>query len=91
MILADDRTPEQRDALCWLVIGTDPFLSGWGKAQGGPSYAAWACDDSALRDCLAWVEDRGDVKRVRTVIDRPGDRYRPPSGPGHCHIYVWER
>ena len=45
MELVDDRTPEQKKSHSWLVIGTDSFMSGWGKASGGKSYAAWACKE----------------------------------------------
>jgi hypothetical protein len=83
MIIQDDRTPEQKATHTWLVIGTDSFLSGWGKAQDGVSIAAWACRPSDRSKVLAWVESRSDMKRVREVS---GD-YRP-KGSGHCHIYV---
>jgi hypothetical protein len=65
-------------------VGTDNFLSGWGKAKGGKSYAAWACEGyEAAKKAQEWVERRGDMKRVRQVY---GD-YRP-SGTGHLRIYV---
>ena len=85
MILVDDRTEEQKNTH-WLVwLGTDSFMSGWGEAEGGPSYARWACKESELNACESWVRGRGDMKRVRIVA---GD-YVPPSGKGHCHIYVY--
>ena len=80
----DDRTPEQRQTHNVIILATDKFMSGWGLAKGGPSYAGWACRP-ALRGILeARVRNRPDMQRVRVVC---GD-YRPPSGPGHCHIYV---
>lgn len=83
MILQDDRTAEQRETHQHLIIGTDSFLSGWGKADGGTSYAAWACTEGQRKRVLQWVESRGDMKRVRETYGT----YRP-SGRGHCHIYV---
>lgn len=89
MQVQDDRTPEQLTTHTWFVIGTDSFMSGWGQAQGGKSYAAWACEPKHSQLVLAWVERRSDMLRVRETIDPcfDGTRYRP-SGTGHCHIYV---
>ena len=42
-IIKDDRTEEEKRSHAILVIGTDKFMSGWGLAKGGLSYAAWAC------------------------------------------------
>ena len=84
MIFQDDRTPEQKG---WLIcLMTDRFMSGWGEARGGPSYAGWAFSDGELSRCESWVRHRGDAMRVRIVLGS----YRPPTGPGHCHIYVWD-
>ena len=85
MLRDDDRTPEQMQTHTWLVIGTDSFMSGWGKASFGNSYAAWACTPEDRRACLGWVESRSDMKRVR---EAPAHDYRP-SGNGHLHIYVY--
>lgn len=84
----DDRTPEQRQTHTHLVVGTDPFMSGWGEAEYGVSYAAWACKDyNDAKKVQEWVERRSDMKRVRQVYDPPSAPYRP-SGRGHLHIYV---
>ena len=83
MILQDDRTPEQKNTHDWLIVGTDSFMSGWGKAENGVSYAAWACREEDKGEVMAWVEKRGEMKRVREVYGS----YKP-SGHGHCHIYV---
>jgi hypothetical protein len=85
----DDRTEaEQAGGLPVLVIGTDRFLSGWGKADGGPSYAAWATDAENMHTVERWVRSRRDMNRVRLATDKPGDRYRTPGGRGHLHIYA---
>jgi len=84
MIREDDRTPEQMVTHRNLVIGTDSFMSGWGGAAGGASYAAWACEDRDVSTVLAWVESRREMKRVRVTCDP----YRPGSACAHLHIYV---
>jgi len=94
MIRQDDRTPEQQKTHTLLWVGTDSFLSGWGGAQGGTSVAAWACTDATDGETERMIRNRSDMKRVRQVIDRPGNRYYP-RGAAHLHIYVfkphWER
>lgn len=86
MIIQDDRTEEQKKSLTCLVIGTDSFLSGWGEVEGGASYAAWACAPELQRDMIAWVERRGDMKRVRVVYDSPQAPYRPNGR--HARTYI---
>ena len=83
MILQDDRTAAEIKSHSCLVIGTDPFLSGWGEARGGVSYAAWACRPDDLDKVYSWVTARKDMKRVRVTS---GKYY--PKGVGHFHIYV---
>jgi len=83
MEFEDARTEEQKKTHRWIVIGTDSFLSGWGKATGGMSYAGWACKFEDKEKVFKWVSNRGDMKRVKEVY---GD-YRP-RGKGHYHIYV---
>lgn len=87
MKIRDDRTEAQKKALRWLIVGTDPGMSGWGEAEGGTSYAAWACDDDNVEACEAWVMARRDMRRVRRVYAKD---YRP-RGKGHLHIYLWRR
>jgi len=85
MQLRDDRTEEQRRTHHVVWMATDRFLSGWGGAKDGPSYAGWACRPEDTYECERWVRNRGDMQRVREVCSD----YRPPRGPGDCHIYVW--
>jgi len=80
----DDRTPEEMHTHTVLVVGTDSFLSGWGKAAGGLSYAAWACKPEDMHTVERWVRSRGDMRRVRVTCDP----YRPSRGCAHLHIYV---
>lgn len=84
-VFEDDRTGEQRQTHTLAVIGTDSFMSGWGGAEGGLSYAGWACTPEQLNDCREWVEGRSEMKRVR-VIEL--DSYRPTAK--HTHIYVYD-
>ena len=84
MTVVDDRTDAQRATHTYLVVGTDSFMSGWGGAAGGTSYAAWACTGRDLSRVRAWVEGRSDMRRVR-VVSADGGR---PRGRGHAHIYV---
>ena len=87
MKFKDDRTPEQKRTHSSIVLMTDRFMSGWGEAKGGPSYAGWAFEGGNLSRVLSEVRSRSDAMRVRVV----GGDYRPPSGLGHCHIYVWRQ
>lgn len=86
MILQDNRTDEQKRTHTLLIGGTDTFLSGWGKADGGPSFAFWACRPEHANPVESWVRGRGDLQRVRLA----SGGYRPPSGPGHARVYVVE-
>ena len=83
MTIKDDRTGHQRTTHPVIVVGTDSFLSGWGEATGGKSYAGWACRYEDQYKVERWVRKREDIKRVRIV----GSDYKP-QGVGHCHIYV---
>jgi len=84
MIIQDDRTDTQRKTHTFAVVMTDRFLSGWGRASGGASFAAWACTSDDYNECQSWVESRSDAKRVRTVLLKD---YRPRCA--HLHIYVF--
>lgn len=83
MTIQDDRTQEQKKTHVFLIVGTDTFMSGWGKAKNGKSYAAWACLPEHKDRVFNWVESRSDMKRVREIYGE----YRP-GGAGHLHIYV---
>lgn len=87
MEFVDDRTAEQKKTHRFIVLMTDAFMSGWGKATGGVSYAGWACRHEHIDAVECWVRSRGDARRVRIV----GGDYRPRAGTvGHCHIYAVE-
>jgi len=83
MKIQDDRTPEEKTTHSIIVVGTDSFLSGWGEAKGGASYAGWACQYKDLDQVERWVRSRPEMKRVRIV----GNDWRP-KGIGHTHVYV---
>ncbi len=85
MQIQDDRTGIERSTHNCLVVGLDTFLSGWGKAKAGLSYAAWACRPEHQEQVLEWVRGRGDMKGVK-VRDKS---YIPSGNDGsHYHIYV---
>jgi hypothetical protein len=79
----DDRTEEQKITHAVIVGMTDRFMSGWGKADGGTSYAGWACTDQDAPAIERWIRSRMDASRVRVMY-----RTWKPRGKGHCHIYV---
>ena len=83
MKLQDDRTQEEKQTHVCLIGGTDIFLSGWGLAAGGASYAFWACEPKHAHQVMQWVQNRHDIMRIRQV-----SRDYRPSGRGHCHIYT---
>jgi L-alanine-DL-glutamate epimerase-like enolase superfamily enzyme len=83
MTYVDDRTDEQHSTHTIIVVMTDRFMSGWGEAAGGSSYAGWACEPSDMQAVYRWVRSRSDALRVRVVHGH----YRP-SGCRHCHVYV---
>jgi hypothetical protein len=83
MKIQDDRAPEEKITHFIIVVGTDSFMSGWGEAKGGVSYAGWACTPEQYDRVLNWVSNRSEMKRVRIV----GNSWRP-KGIGHTHIYV---
>lgn len=86
MTRQDDRTPKEMETHTWLVIGTDRFLSGWGGAEGGLSYAAWACRPEDGQEVFNWVRRRGDMDNVQESVDSPSEHYRPSCA--HLHIYT---
>jgi len=86
MTLIDDRNDEQRLTLTLAVVGTDRFLSGWGAAGSGASYAGWACTAETVDEVRRRIIHRSDMGRVR-IVSLSGYR---PKGEGHCHIYIAE-
>jgi hypothetical protein len=80
----DDRTEAQKKTHRLAVVGTDPWMSGWGGAEGGASYAAWAFPEGYESAALGMIAQRGDMKRIRVVVL---DDYRPKAA--HTHVYVF--
>lgn len=81
MKIKDRRTDEQKKTLTYLVVGTDSFMSGWGEARDGASYAAWACKPEHVDNVLDKVEARDDMKRVRVVTE--------PYSPQCAHLSIY--
>lgn len=84
MIFQDDRTAAERATLTVLVGGRDSFMSGWGKADGGSSFAYWACEPDQVFAVSSWVEARGDITLVPIADLLEGDRHETE----HCHVYA---
>ena len=83
MEIVDDRTGQDKTDYPVVIVGTDRFLSGWGKAAGGLSYAGWACRLEDVQKVWRWVKNRGDMNRVRIV-----SKTYKPRGCVHFHLYV---
>jgi hypothetical protein len=79
----DDRTVEQITTHPNIVGGRDTFMSGWGEARGGVSYAGWACRDEDVEKVYRWVKSRDEMRAVgvRRV-------WYPKSRNARVHIYV---
>ena len=85
MEFVDDRTEEQKKSHTMIVLATDRFMSGWGPAKNGASYAGWACKPEDWQKVFDWVSSRSEMLRVRLVANN----YRAnPQYCAHCHIYV---
>lgn len=84
MIFKDERTEVERSTHTVLIGGRDSFMSGWGGARGGSSFAYWACEPSDVFTVSAWVEGRGDITLVPIDDLLNTDREEPE----HCHIYT---
>ncbi len=70
--LEDTRTEAERAATRFFAVATDSFMSGWGKASGGRSLYALACE--SLREAETVAENmrkRSDMKRVRITKGLP--------------------
>ena len=80
----DDRTAEQKQTHRLAIVGTDTFMSGWGEASGGMSYAGWAFKDGEESQVWGMMAARSDMQRLRLVLL---DGYRPNAA--HTHIYVF--
>lgn len=85
MIRVDDRTEDEKRTHPLLVVATDRFMSGWGEARDGLSYAAWACRSEDEYRVERWVRARIEMSRVRIVMAKG---YRPGRYCAHLHIYV---
>lgn len=81
MKIVDDRKPEQAKNEV-LVVARDTFLSGWGEAAGGKSYAAWSCKPEDAKTVERWVSGRTDMANVSIQY---ADYI--PKNAAHYHIY----
>ena len=66
----------------WLVKAKDPFLSGWGKAEGGSSWCAWAFSNLDAAMAFEKLLHNTNFQYIGVV----GWPYRPNSA-AHLSIY----
>lgn len=64
------------------IGGVDPWMSGWGGAEGGRSFAIWSCRSGDADAVMAWVKSRGDIESPRVI---PGTLTTKPND--HVHVY----
>ena len=83
LTIVDDRNTEQKKSLTCLVGGYDSFMSGWGQAEGGASYAYWACKPEDEAHVRMRVSGRGDISlhSYDSIVARTAQN-------DHIHIYV---
>lgn len=84
MVYVDDRTEAETRTHTVGIVGTDRFLSGWGRSGRGTSFAVWATTPEHAHAVERWVRERSDMSRVRVVDLRT---YRPRNA-SHVHVYV---
>jgi hypothetical protein len=67
MKIQDTRPPTTRRER-FAVVARDAYMSGWGEAEGGASWAALACKSSDDAEKVArWLESREEMKDIQTV------------------------
>ena len=87
--IEDRRSELEKTTHTELVVGLDEAMTRMGRDCGtvgktGRSIAAWACRPADADRVMAWVQARGDMKRVRRV--KPGIELRTYRGD-HLSIY----
>lgn len=90
MLVKDDRTDTQQDTLSVLIGGKDTCMSGWGEAEGGISYAFWACTEEDAAQVEEWVGSRSDIECGPRVEPKSIEWFKanPEDDKNdHCHIY----
>ena len=72
-VVHDRRTPEECAATIGYIVGTDRFMSGWGRAPGRSLFAIPVRTSEEWSETLQFMHGRNDMLRVREV----GRDYRP--------------
>lgn len=62
----NDRRVESKGCIVWMLDG---FMSGWGNATDGESYAGWQCDPVDAEEVERWVKHRSDCVKTHTTDD----------------------
>jgi hypothetical protein len=85
----DERKPEKE---YFLIGGKDKFMSGWGGAKGGNSYAFWALDKkhrhALVNKLMTWVENRGDIIYIRYLY--PNEKLKLNKLTNAAHVSIYE-
>jgi len=83
MKIEDRRNEAEKQSHKVYVVARDKFLSGWGMAQGGTSYIAWACADDEVAQCvekkIVFKPEMKNVRITRTL----------PRLKGSDHLMIW--
>ena len=85
-VVDDRRGADEREGTRFFTVGTDRFLSGWGKAPGRSYFALPCLTIEEAETCAENLRRRGDMLRVRIV----GRGWRPKLGPGD-HLSIRNR
>ena len=65
--IRDSRSEEDKQRTIGFVVGTDSFMSGWGKAPGRSLFAVPFATESDGVLVRANMTDRTEMKRIRVV------------------------
>ena len=85
IVVQDDRTAAERISHVCFVKARDTFLSGYGDAEGGTSYAVWCCRPADHTKVGEWVKGRAEM--VDLTTDFNPDTYKLKRRD-RIHIYV---
>ncbi len=83
-VIDDRRSKEVREATRWLVVATDSFMSGWGRAASRSLFAVPCRDYDQAKAVKDNMRQRSEMKRARIVF---APRYRPHLWEGD-HLFI---
>lgn len=63
-----DTRPKNTRRETIAVAARDEFMSGWGEAEGGYSYAAWACKSHDDAEKVSkWLNGREEMQDIQII------------------------